>query len=98
MPGRGSWDGRWSGESDCYAIVKTIANGRKHVEKAERLVTGSPYTYRWSDGWAASVSVRIAEGADIRKTRKASRGFCGYDWMVRSIYEHGAIYDRTEEP
>lgn len=44
--------------------------------------------YSFGDGWAASVSARV-----MSKGERSSRsdGFCGYDWMVRSILTHGDI-------
>ena len=96
MPGCPSWNGRWSGEGRCYAIVETIPAGKKYAEKAEQIVANGPYSYRWSDGWCASIRVHIAERTEINRIRRASHGFCGYDWMVQSIKEHGDI--RAEAP
>lgn len=91
MPGVASWNGRWSGEDRFFAIVETIPFGKKHDERAAKIIAGSPYSYAWSDGWRASVSVHLATGRDVTNARHKSQGFCGYDWMVRSIKEHGEI-------
>lgn len=92
MPGRNSWNGKWSGEDRAYEIVRAIPAGLKHHVKAERIVESGPYRYRWPDGWCASISVRIAEGSAVTKARRKSAGFCGYDWMVKSIEMDGDIY------
>lgn len=90
MPGRASWDGRWSGESNLYVIVKTFRTkaGRK---KAEELLIQGCYPYRWDDGWAARIDVREVDSKTARKLRKHSAGFCGYEWMVDSILRHDCI-------
>ena len=46
---------------------------------------GKSFSYRWDDGWTACVSCRIVDAKEAAKLRKKNRGFCGYDWMVRSI-------------
>ena len=88
MPNRGSWNGRWSGENDYYAILKT----ERRVGKAKvRELDGEHFHYRWDDGWTAMVSCRKVDATEARKLRRRSKGFCGYDWMVESILRHGEI-------
>jgi hypothetical protein len=94
MPGKASWDGHWSGEGKHYARVQTITN------KAAVKLFGSDwnhrpaedtrrsFSYNWSDGWSAQVTVRIMFAGE--KARK-SDGFAGYDWMIDSILRHGEI-------
>lgn len=89
MPGRNSWNGRWSGEDRVYAIVRSIPRGKKHDERAAGRV-GS-YSYSFGDGWVARVDVRIVDGKEGARIRRKSQGFCGYDWMVSSIIQHGEI-------
>lgn len=96
MPNRGSWNGRWSGEDDLYAIVKPIAGTQNAQEKARTLLDGGSWYYRWDDGWGASISVQSAEGQQVRAIRKKSRGFCGYDWMANNILSHGSPKDKKE--
>jgi hypothetical protein len=91
MPSRSSWNGRWGGEENYYAIVRSVPTGKKHTERANTLVGNGPYRYAFGDGWAAQVSVKLIEGAAVTKARKRSKGFCGYDWMVESILRHGEI-------
>ena len=83
MPGNRSWNGKWSGEGNCYAMVKTFNKG-----KEPKL---GYYTYNFGDGWMAAVTVREITGPAAKMLRKKSRGFCGYDWMVDSILSHGEI-------
>lgn len=97
MPGSPSWNGRWSGEGRCYAIVKPIRPTKKHTAKCQQIADGGPYSFRWNDGWCASVSVRIVDGAEARKIRRASQGFCGYNWMVDSIERFGRILDTPQQ-
>ncbi len=96
MPNVGSWNGKWSGAGRCYAIVKSYTS-IKAKEKAQTILAKRSYYYRWSDGWGASVGVREVDSQEARKLRKASQGFCGYDWMVDSIEKHGKIYASHDE-
>lgn len=87
MPGRGSWDGNWSGDGRFYAAIRRVKDS-----KAGELANGH-FTHCWSGGWRASVEVRIVSGSEITKIRRRSNGFCGYDWMVDTIISHGRILD-----
>lgn len=94
MPSVNSWSGRWSGEGKCYAIVRTFTS-KKAIAKAEEIAKVGYYHYSFGDGWAAGVSVKQVDAAEARRLRKASRGFCGYDWMVESILNKGKIEAET---
>jgi hypothetical protein len=95
MPNRASWNGRWSGENDIYAIVKSFP-GKKRGAHAANLVAQRFFSYDFGDGWRASVEVRSVNGTESRQLRKRSKGFCGYNWMVDSIIQDGAIYGPTQ--
>lgn len=100
MPGVNTWNGRWTGEGRSYVIVRSLGRSRAAIERELELMIGSPYRYDFGDGWAASVSVRGIEPSEARRLRKASAGFCGYDWMIDEIVEHGRILtlaERTQE-
>lgn len=88
MPGRSSWDGRWSGEDRCYVIVRSV--------KAPLPGLIGYHTYAWSDGWCASVEVEIVDHRKAAKLRRRSAGFCGYDWMIESLLIDGQIITRSE--
>ena len=89
MPNKGSWNGRWSGENDLHAIIKTERSVPKDV-------IGKSFWYRWDDGWSACVSVEKVDCREGNKLRKKSRGFCGYNWMVDSIIKKGVIEYKAE--
>lgn len=84
MPNVGSWNGRWSGEGNCYVIVKWF---RKMPETFKL----GYYHYDFGDGWSAGVTVRECSSTAAAKLRKQSKGFCGYDWMVDEIVTYGRI-------
>ena len=90
MPGRSSWNGRWSGEEKTFAIVKPFTT-QKQIAKAQEILAKGYFSYGWSDGWRAGIAVSTCDAAGARKVRAKSSGFCGYDWMVESILARGCI-------
>jgi hypothetical protein len=93
MPNVGSWNGRWSGEGNLYAIVRDFSQ-----KTADKILSKPSYYYRWDDGWGASVKVKAVDGTESRRIKKNSRGFCGYEWMIESIIAYGAIYADHQKP
>lgn len=91
MPNVNSWNGKWSGRDNYYAIVKSSGLSQKSIEKFENILKQEYFYYNFGDGWGAGVSVKKVEGPEIRKIKAKSRGFCGYDWMVESILSNGTI-------
>jgi hypothetical protein len=96
MPGRNTWNGKWSGDERNYTIVRSL--GPVALER----VFGPPgkrdhasFGYSWPDGWHAQVEARIV--APRERPRK-SDGFCGYNWMVDSILRYGTIYADHQRP
>lgn len=90
MPGNNSWNGRWPGEGKVYAMKRKVS-GKKAIELA-----GKSFGYNFGDGWYASVRCTKPDAAESRRLMKASQGFCGYQWMVDSIIQDGAIYGPTQ--
>jgi len=93
MPGsQPSWNGKWSGEGRNYAITRTLSD-----KAAEALFAGKArpsWGHRWNDGWFASIEARVVpKGERLAK----SEGFCGYEWMVANILDHGDTYERKQE-
>ena len=89
MPNVGSWNGKWSGEKYLYAIVKNMGTSKKAEELTKDLVGG--YYYSFGDGWCARVSVEKITSSEARVIRRKSSGFCGYEWMVKSIIRNKKI-------
>ena len=87
MPGKGSWDGRWSGEGDLYCLIRSF-RGKEKEEQAKEL-DGQSWSYRWPDSWCAHIEARRVDSREAAKLRRKSKGFCGYDWMVKNICHHG---------
>jgi hypothetical protein len=98
MPNRGSWNGGWSGAENLYARVISFSNSKAGNEAANRILSKASYFYSWSDGWGASVKVRQVDGKESASIKRRSKGFCGYDWMIASIREHGKIYADHQKP
>lgn len=98
MPNRGSWNGRWSGESTLYAVVKGFSNSKAGRENAARVLSKGSYYYSWGDGWGANVTVKDIDGRETARVRRTSKGFCGYEWMIESIIKHGKIYGDHQIP
>lgn len=96
MPGRNSWNGKWSGDDRLFAVVKPIGRSDKALNRARAIEGAAPYSYNFGDGWRASIHVKIVDGQEARSLRKRSQGFCGYEWMIQSIMSDGAIYGPTQ--
>lgn len=93
MPGRNTWNGRWSGEEMTFAVVKNLGRGQAARKKGEALLGN--HGYAWDDGWRANIEVREVDAAEARRLRAKSRGFCGYEWMVDNLLLYGST--RAEE-
>jgi len=95
MPGRSSWDGKWSGDGKNYTVVRELS-----FEDVTRLFDGASdsadlaerrriWTHRWSDGWCAMVTARVVPaGEELAR----SDGFHGYEWMIENILRAGSPY------
>ena len=94
MPSRGSWNGRWSGEENLYAKILKLSNSKAGKAAAEKILAGAPYYHRWSDGWGASIDVKIVEGKESAAIERKSQGFCGYEWMIDNIRFYGNPYGK----
>jgi hypothetical protein len=89
MPNVGSWNGKWSGESNLYIKFRNIPK-----KQAEEIMQGKgvrDFRYNWDDGWSANVKVCQVDSSTKRNLEKRSKGFCGYDWMIDSIIKHDKI-------
>lgn len=89
MPGRASWDGKWTGDASNFTITREIAD-----DQANKL-DGRSWSYGWSDGWRAEVNARVVNAGE---KQKPSHGFNDYDWMVESILQFDKIYADHERP
>lgn len=89
MPNKGSWNGKWSQEGQCFVRTRTEREVPKEYWDKD-------FLYRWDDGWTACVSVRRVTIKDARKLERMSKGFCGYDWMIKSIIRFGEILTERE--
>lgn len=90
MPNVGSWDGKWTAEGNLYVKVVSFV-GKKKVAQAEEILEKGYYHYNFGDGWAAGVTVKKVTAQEASKLLRKSQGFCGYEWMITSIQEHGDI-------
>lgn len=95
MPGRSSWNGRWSGEETLYAVTRKFTT-KKAKDKAAKILATPYYSHNFGDGWRAGIEVREVDAKESRRIRRISKGFCGYDWMVNNILDHGKASDLTE--
>lgn len=89
MPRNNSWNGRWSG--DGYLYTKSMKECQVPKELWEK-----SFTYSWDDGWMAEIEVRRVPCTEERKLMKKSRGFCGYDWMIKSLIQRGYIISDSD--
>lgn len=100
MPNVGSWNGKWTGESNLYARVmnytQRYGTSKKAKEKVVTLLEKQNYYYNFGDGWGANVAVRQVTASEAAKIRKKTKGFYGYDWMIDSILHYGEILNSQQ--
>lgn len=89
MPHVGSWNGKWSGETNRY--IRALPEREVPKELWHR-----NFFYNWPDGWGAMVSVSKMESKKAKKLERESSGFLGYDWMIRALIKDGYIHTATE--
>ena len=80
MPNVGSWNGKWSGKNNLYCQVRSLPQDR-----AEAIAKKGYFYYSFGDGWSAGVTAKIVDAKEAARFRKATKGFCGYEWMIDSI-------------
>ena len=95
MPNCGSWNGKWSGEGDFYAITHNFGKSKSGKEKAKSIL-GNYYSYSFGDGWEAWISTKEVNAKEAKTIIKNSKGFCGYNWMVNEIIQFGIIKTLAE--
>lgn len=96
MSGVGSWNGKWTGAENLYCKVINFKQqyGKKAAELTERILSNRIYYYNFGDGWEAAITVEAVNAKKAAKLRRDSKDFCGYDWMIDSIIQHGKIVFR----
>ena len=82
--------GRWEGSENLYVRTHSFTT-KKEKEKVRELLKTGYFHYNFGDGWAVGVSLDEVNAQEASKLRKASNGFCGYEWMIDSIIDHGYI-------
>jgi hypothetical protein len=88
MPNVGSWNGKWTGQSNLYVKVRSysnFSNGLKNVLKHGN------YRYNFGDGWCANIQIKEVTVKEKNNILKKSKGFCGYEWMIDSIETDSTI-------
>jgi len=95
MPGRNSWNGKWSGDGRPYHIVRSY-RGKTKEEQARVVLETQPHFYHWKDGWCARIGVRVVDSKEAARLRRKSAGFAGYDWMVNALQRYGHITTEVE--
>ena len=83
MPNNNAWNGKWTGDEKCYAIIVNT----KQKERAREVLNKGYFRYNFGDGWVAGISVREVDAKEATRMKRKSVGFCGYNWMVDSIME-----------
>lgn len=91
MPNNNSWNGRWTGQLNLYAVVRAI-----QPKAYEKELNGKNFYYDFGDGWGANVNCKIIDSKLAAKVRRKSKGFYGYNWMINEIVAHGRILTLLE--
>lgn len=98
MPNVGSWNGKFTGQGNLNCIVKSYKKDDPILNKVLSMKQG--YHYDFGDGWSVNIKSKEILGNQKAKYKKESKGFYGYEWMVREIEQYGRIKtldERTQE-
>jgi len=95
MPNVGSWNGKWTGEKNVYAVKSSLS--KKQVTALLGDKEQESWYYNFGDGWGVNISCRIVTSAEATRVMKRSSGFCGYEWMVTSIIKYGEILNPVQQ-
>ena len=85
MPHVNTWNGKWTGENYPYARIVNYGVTKKGIARAIDIIYSGPYYYNFGDGWTAKIDVEAVTPQQAKMIRKRTMGFCGYDWMIKSI-------------
>ena len=91
MPNVGSWNGKWTGESKKYFVVRKVNDDVANIIFKNDTLLQENFYYRFGDGWGANVCVEVVDFKEAQKRRRKSAGFAGYEWMIDSIIKHNEI-------
>lgn len=91
MSNVGSWNGKWTGESNYYAKVVNIGRTKEKEELGKKIISKQSYYYNFGDGWGMRIYVRKVDSKQAAKIRRISNGFHGYDWAIDSIIKNQRI-------
>lgn len=95
MPNVGSASGRWSGEDRPYVHLMRVSE-RNKKELKEKLDVIGYYYHDFGDGWGAGITIKEVDAVEYKHLKKITRGFAGYEWMVKSILTHKRILSSSE--
>ena len=88
MPNNNSWNGHWSGERDLFnKALRIVSRGKNMYPDLKE----GDYYYNFHDGWGANVNVKFVTDKEVKQMTKKSKGFCGYEWMIKSILKNNKI-------
>lgn len=90
MPNCGSWNGKFSGESNFHCAIRKFKESEFKNEKIIDIIDKSFY-YNFGDGWGANIKVELIDSKTASQYRKKSSGFMGYEWMIKSILKNRKI-------
>lgn len=94
MPNVGSWNGQWTGNSKLYVKVRKL--GKKWTEKLLPEGKSKSWYYNFGDGWGMNIEARAVDLSEGNRLTRRSDGFCGYEWAIDSILQHGEILNSQQ--
>jgi hypothetical protein len=89
-------NGRRSDEGRDHVRVVTF-RGKSGKAKGQQILSHGSYRYNFGDGWWARIDVEQVSSSTAAKIRRSEPSFCGYNWMVDSIFQFGKILSTHQQ-
>lgn len=77
-----------------YNKCLAIGSASEVKKYGSKITNKGKYIYNWHDEWRTTILVVEVTKVQAQSLRKKSNGFCGCEWMIKSIIKHLDILEK----